>query len=367
MVYSTSSNTSKLLSESKLNKVVACRSPYNKGGLGRHFAEIVEEARDQNPLICYYSQRRNSEDTTSLALPPQGIEKWLRYTPLRYSPGWLNHLENVFFDRSVARVLQPANEFEGFGGQTLQSFQRARQLGYDHLSMQAANSHVNNIQRQHKKALSQWSFETSWLNTAQQHKTLQEYEMADTIYVASEYTRQTFLNEGISSSKLRKRIFRVDPRFVPSQTCIDDGVFRIVYTGSLTVVKGIPVLVEAFSRFKNVSAELILVGGWATRGMRKYLQSWMAKDKRIRLAPGDPLPHLHKASLYVHPSFEDGFAYAPMEALTCNVPVIVTKDTGMKDYVHEGINGYIVPAGDKEALLERLIACCNTPLKGGLR
>jgi glycosyltransferase involved in cell wall biosynthesis len=348
-----------------LTKVIACTSPYGKGGLGRHFAEIIEEARSENRLARYYSRYRNDSDEASLALP-QKITPWLPYTPFRYSPGWLNHLENEFFDRAVAKALQPAGEFEGFGGQTLHSFRRARQLGYQHLSMQAANSHVSNVKRQHEKALRQWPFETSWLNTAQHHKTLKEYEMADTIYVASEYTRQSFLNEGVPDGRLRKRLFKPNPRFTPSPTHDDDGIFRVVYTGSLTVAKGIPVLVEAFSRLTDASAELILVGGWATRGMRRYLKSWMAKDQRIQVAPGDPLPHLHQASVYVHPSFEDGFAYAPMEALACNVPVIVTEDTGMKDYVRDGSNGYIVPTGNIDALYERLVVCNQSPLLGGL-
>ena len=38
----------------------------------------------------------------------------------------------------------------------------------------------------------------------------------------------------------------------------------------------------------------------------------------------------------------------------CNVPVIVTEDTGMKESVVEGQNGFIIPTGDSEALLERL-------------
>jgi glycosyltransferase involved in cell wall biosynthesis len=334
--------------------------------LGRHFAEIVDEARAEQRLDRYFSRYATPADTASVALP-QTFTPWLSYTPLRYSPGWLNHLENEFFDQSVAKALPPADEFEGFGGQALHTFRRARQVGYQHLAMQAANSHVSNVKRQHHKALKRWPLEMSWLNLAQQRKTLKEYEMADTIYVASEYTHQTFLNEGFPESKLRKRIFRVNPRFVPPPTPNDDGVFRVVYTGSLTVAKGIPVLIEAFSRITGSEAELILVGGWATRGMRQYIQSWFVKDSRIRVAPGDPLPYLHQASVYVHPSFEDGFAYAPMEALACDVPVIVTTDTGMKDYVREGENGYIVPTGDIDALYERLITCMRSPLRGGLQ
>ena len=366
MVAQASADTPTPTSDQVLTKVVACTSPYGKGGLGRHFAEIVDEARAEQRLAYYYSRYPHPNDPASLALPQQ-ITQWLPYTPFRYSPGWLNHIENELFDRAVAKALKPADEFEGFGGQTLHSFRRAKQLGYRHLSMQAANSHVNNIKQQHKKALSRWPLETSWLNRAQQRKTLKEYELADTIYVASDYTRQSFLNAGIAASKLKPRRFQVNPRFVPPTQRPTDGIFRVVYTGSLTVAKGIPVLVEAFSKLTDATAELTLVGGWATRGMRQYLQGWMAKDSRIRVDPGDPLPHLHRASVCVHPSYEDGLAYAPMEALACDVPAIVTADTGMKDYVREGINGYVVPTGDIDALVDRLVACRNTPLKGGLQ
>jgi len=43
-----------------------------------------------------------------------------------------------------------------------------------------------------------------------------------------------------------------------------------------------------------------------------------------------------------------------MEAIACGVPVIVTENTGMKEYVKEGVNGYIVPTGSYKAILERL-------------
>jgi glycosyltransferase involved in cell wall biosynthesis len=70
--------------------------------------------------------------------------------------------------------------------------------------------------------------------------------------------------------------------------------------------------------------------------------------------PSDPLAHLQQADVLVHPSWEDGFAYAPMEALACGVKVIVTEDTGMKEHVQQGETGYVVPTGDWRAILECL-------------
>jgi glycosyltransferase involved in cell wall biosynthesis len=350
-----------ILSEVVKNKSIACSATYGSGGLGQHFTQVIESARQQNQLAHYYSFgiQPNDEAGHLIQVP---ILKALPYTPFRYSPGWINHLNNEFFDRAVATQLIPANTFEGFGGQSLHCFRKARQQGYQILTLQAANSHVENVRRQHQKAIQQFGIETSWLNTAQIQKTLQEYHLADIIYVASEYTRQTFLEAGFDSSKLQRIQLQINPRFKPSVKRPDDGIFRIVYVGSVTVMKGIPVLLEAFSRLPGNDIQLTLVGGWATRGMRRYMQSWLARDSRIQTAPGDPLPHLQQADVCVHPTYEDGFAYAPMEAIACGVPVIATEDTGMKEYIHEGINGYVVPTGDWEALLDRLKDHRRSPL-----
>ena len=349
------------MSSQHASKAIACSAPYGSGGLGQHLAQLVEQTRSAGQLSHYYSGGVKPKD-------PQGrkidipIASWLSYTPLRYSPGWINYLGGELSDLAVAAKLSPAQEFESFGGQSLHCFRKAHQLGYQTLHLQAANSHVNNVMRQHQTAIQRFGIESSWLNNAQCRKTRREYELADIIHVASEYSRKSFLAEGFSPERLNRITLTIHPRFTPLQNRPDDGVFRIVYVGSVTVMKGIPILLEAFSRLPGSNIQLTLVGGWATRGMRQYIQSWLARDPRIQIVSGDPLPHLHRANVCVHPTYEDGFAYAPMEALACGVPVVVTEDTGMKEYVQEGVNGYVVPTGNWEALLERLKACQVTKL-----
>ena len=57
----------------------------------------------------------------------------------------------------------------------------------------------------------------------------------------------------------------------------------------------------------------------------------------------------------MHPTYNDGFGYAPVEALACGVPVIVTQDTGMKDLIErDGADGAVVPTGDLAALAEAI-------------
>ena len=338
-----------------MSKSIACTASYGSGGLGQHFTQIVEAARQKNNLAQYYSSGIQPHDPAGQLITVP-ILKSLPYTPLRYSPGWINYLGGELFDRAAAAKLTPTQEFEGFGGQSLHCFRRSRQLGCQTLHLQAANSHVHNVLRQHQAAIDRFTIEATWLNDIQCQKTLREYKFADVIHVASEYSRQSFLAEGFDAKKLQRIELTVNPRFKPSAKRPDDGIFRIIYVGSLTVMKGIPILLEAFSRLPGNDVQLTLVGGWATRGMRRYLQAWLARDSRIQIAPGDPLPHLQRASVYVHPSYEDGFAYAPMEALACGVPAIVTEDTGMKEYIQAGVNGYVIPSGNWEVLLEKLQA-----------
>jgi glycosyltransferase involved in cell wall biosynthesis len=349
--------------------IVACTAPYGEGGLGQHFSHVVETARSEGILHRYYTPKPMAGDPAGETVTDRWMPWLIRYTPLRFNPGAINHFINERFDCAVAQRLdKPGDEdrtFIGFGGQSRHCFERAKALGYRRVELIAANSHVNNVARRHALALRDYPLEKSWLNSDQVRKTLEEYQLADVIHCGSEYTSQSFLAEGVAAEKLNRLHYPVDPRFVRPSQRPGDGLFRIVFTGSLTVMKGVPLLIEAFSTMTDPDMRLMLVGGSGTRGMHGYLRRALADDPRIHMTPGDPLPHLQKADVYVHPSYEDGFAYAPMEALACGVPVIVTEDTGMKEHVNEGVNGLVIPTGNVPAIVEHLKAIRHTLLMLG--
>lgn len=343
--------------------VFSCNAPYRLGGLGWLLATAVEEARARGVLSCYFASAVKPND-------PAGREvkldryRWLFHAPpLRWRHGWRDFLAGDLFDRVVARRLKRTEGFVGFSGRAHHSFRRARALKFEQLTLESAPSHITNVRKLHSRAARRYPIEESWLSPAQYKKTLREYEQADVITVISEYSRQTFLAAGVSEAKLRRRLLGIAPRFAPPPRRISDNIFRVVYIGRLQVSKGVPVLVEAFRRLHDKQAELVLSGGCATTSMARYLQRQMALDPRIRLSAGDPLPHFHRADVVVNPSFEDGLGLAPLEALACGVPVIVTEDTGMKEFVVSGTNGYVLPTGDVDALVEQLRDVRQRPLK----
>lgn len=346
-----------------MKRTLASNSAYGHGGIGRHFAQLVEEARVTNTLDHYYCPTPKENDPSGISLPIPSWHGWMtQYTPVRYDPGWKSHVVNDLYDRHVASALDaPIDTFTGFVGKSLHSFRRVEQLGANRLELIAANSHVTALRNRHDLARKLTGISDSWLNGAQQHKTLREYDTADVIYVHSEYTRQSFVEAGLPAAKLRRTYLTVDPRFCPPANRLDDGIFRIVYVGRVDATKGIPLLLDVFDRL-HMRAELTIVGSWGTRQMRRYITNRIREDARIHVAPGDPLPALHAANVFVHPTFEDGFGYAPMESLACGTPVIATADTGMKEYITPGKNGFIVPTGNEDALLERIEQVYRTPL-----
>ena len=345
------------MTQSASKTVVAAAAPYGIVGLGQHLAQVVDETAANGELECYYASAIRPDDPfgRTVEIP---IAKWLfRYTPIRFSSSWKLHVDGDLFDRAVARRLRGKNNcFVGFNGQALHTFLKARSLGFSELVLESATAHVRHFACQQRAATAQFGIEGGCLNETQRRKTEHEYQLADWIVVGSEYARETFLREGVPAAKLRRRILMPHARFQRGNTPAEiSGRFHIVSVGSISVMKGTPILIEAFSRFRDPQARLTLIGGWGTRGMRRYMESWMARDSRIRVAAGDPLPYFQQANVCVHASYTDGFGYAPTEALACGVPVIVSENTGMRELVREGENGFVVPTGSWEAILERLL------------
>jgi glycosyltransferase involved in cell wall biosynthesis len=331
------------------SSILCIPGPPDHGGLGRHSRCLMDQ----------YPHARFVEPETSKTLTGMHFSFVQKiYNKFQFSRSEPSLLGFDNTDRQSAEKLQrllPLNHVLCFAGCALRTFTMARRLGAKTLHLESPTAHISHCDRQLKKAYAINPLERCWLGPGLRAKILAEYQVADVIWVNSEYSRQTFLDQGFPESKLFRRYLEVDRRFLldGGRTSTNEK-FTIVYLGSVSVSKGVPVLLAAFQKIKNPKARLILIGGTGSRGMKQYVGQIIAHDDRISMQPGDPLPYLLGANVLVHPSWCDGFGLAPMEAMAAGVPVIVTQDTGMKDHVTEGVNGWVVPTGDIEALNDRL-------------
>jgi len=333
--------------------VVSSVAPYGQGGLGRHLAEMVDALAAKGSLAGYLSpgprSREEPEAALDVSMPPF-TRVAQRMPPLRWSRGLSVLAVNRIYDVAAARRLPSGPEhLLVFSGHGLRHMRAARRLGYRSVMSLSAISHMANVARQHRLATRTYPIERPW-GPSLLRVNLAEYRRADRVCVSSRYSWQTFIEEGFPEDRLAFFPLTPDDRYQQAVRDRCASTFDVVYVGSLSVVKGVPLLIEAFRRLRHHDLRLVLVGGAGSRGMRRYVEAACAADPRIVAGPGDPLPHLVRAGVYVHPSYEDGFGYAPAEALAVGLPVIASQDTGMAELLSGLPRGLTVPTGDRDYL-----------------
>jgi len=78
----------------------------------------------------------------------------------------------------------------------------------------------------------------------------------------------------------------------------------------------------------------------------------------------DIAPVLAAASVMIQASDWEGLPNAVMEAMAAGLPVVATDAGGTREVVEDGVDGYVVPVGDEDALVARASAILSDPALG---
>ena len=182
----------------------------------------------------------------------------------------------------------------------------------------------------------------------------EETSLADIILAGSEYVKTTLVAHGVLPSRIRVVPYGVDiAMFVapPAQKRTRRRGLRLLFVGQIGIRKGIRYLLEAVRRLKSNGVELTLVGAPAGNG--RGLDLYRDYFRHIPQVPHGEIHRLfHDADVFVFPSLHEGSALATYEALACGLPVITTPNSG--SVVRDGVDGFIVPVCDANALEEKI-------------
>jgi glycosyltransferase involved in cell wall biosynthesis len=63
----------------------------------------------------------------------------------------------------------------------------------------------------------------------------------------------------------------------------------------------------------------------------------------------------HLADLYISPSHVDGSSVTMMEALASGLPCLVSDIPGNREWIEEGVNGWLFRDGDVDDLTEKIL------------
>jgi glycosyltransferase involved in cell wall biosynthesis len=188
------------------------------------------------------------------------------------------------------------------------------------------------------------------------------YEVCDAITVPAGFARQSYIDLGVPAEKVHVIPYGVRlERFSPTHTPPDDR-FEVLFVGGVTTRKGLPYLLQAFSRLRHPAKRLRIVGGMPN-WMKPVLDRLPMENVEILgILPQAELPAVMSGShAMVLPSIEEGLALVQGQALACGCPVIATPNTGSEDLFSDEVEGFIVPMRDPDALLDRLQRLVDDP------
>jgi glycosyltransferase involved in cell wall biosynthesis len=155
---------------------------------------------------------------------------------------------------------------------------------------------------------------------------------------------------------------RFRPRLTRRET--DQRVF--LFAGSLIERKGVDLLARAFVRLAREESQVrlrIAGEGKLRESIAETLWPVQERVEFVGFKSWDELPELYaSADVLCVPSRYDGWGLVVPEGLASGLPVIATDRMGAAlEFVREGSNGWLIAAGDEDAILSAMREAARMP------
>ena len=196
------------------------------------------------------------------------------------------------------------------------------------------------------------------MNSAELNRLVEEPIYANHIIVSSTFTKNTLLDNGIESNKIKVVPYGVSQNNFKEKPAYQrvPGKLKVIFVGSWNQRKGLSYLASSIKNLqtKGLNIQLTIIG----RGIidKNLVLQYNLKDVEygLNLPLNELINRYHESDVFVLPSLCEGFGHVILEAMSCGLPVITTENTAGPDLLTEGVNGFIVPINNVEILSQRL-------------
>lgn len=259
------------------------------------------------------------------------------------------------FDAAATRALRDdVDVLVGWSSLSLSTIRYARSRGIRTV-LERGSSHIEYQTALLTEEFDRWGLRFRATHPAIVDRELQEYDEADRIAVPSEFVHRSFIEKGMQGAKLIRVPYGVSLRHFFTEPK-RDRVFRIVHCGGISLRKGVPYLLQAFSELDLPNTELWLIGRIAPE-MEDILPRFTHPGIVLKgaFAQGELRSLYTQCSVFCIASIEEGLAMVIAQAMASGLPVIHTPNSGGQDLVRDGIEGYCVGIRDIDALKEAIM------------
>lgn len=185
---------------------------------------------------------------------------------------------------------------------------------------------------------------------------------ADAVITPSKYLAEVVKKWGVPPERIHVIYNAVKPPLACQINSEVPKIYDLVTVARLVPWKG---LCELVSISAQNNWTLRIVGGGPLEAEIRSLIIKLNAERYISLA-GQVSQHMvskeiKSARIFVLNSSYEGLPHIVLEAKAAGVPVVATSAGGTPETIVDGVNGYLIPVGDYEALTDRLRFLLNHP------
>ena len=196
---------------------------------------------------------------------------------------------------------------------------------------------------------------------------------ADGIRVVSSGIKNKLIKSGISKDKIRvistpvniEKFEKYDNGKVDGLRLKNKNHKTIINVGRKDPSKDYKTLYKAIELVYQDYKKLAF---WQI-GSKSYLRGKIKADENLilnsldKIKQEDLINYYNASDIYVSSSCSESFGKVLIEAMACGLPVVATTTTGSKEVIKNGVNGFLVPIGDSQALARKILYLLNNPDK----
>ena len=193
------------------------------------------------------------------------------------------------------------------------------------------------------------------------------YAGIDALVFVSETARKEFLSTSpvIRPSKMHViyNAITLAPKVVASCGSEADGSVTLFYAGRISPEKGLEVLIRAMEKLPE-NIRLLVAGQGRSRDVLPLMKLARTLDLDGRIEwlghVDDIASQMAAADIGVVPTVaKEAFGLSVLEFMSQGVPVVATNNGGPSEIITDGIDGFLVPPSDPEALASAISRLAN--------
>lgn len=179
----------------------------------------------------------------------------------------------------------------------------------------------------------------------------------DRFFVYSEYSRQELVRNGFEEARIHVHApIRCDT--TPEQASTFSSRNLVLFAGQIIRGKGVDALLRALALVPS-PFECLILGDGNHRATCEKLARKLGLGSRVRFAGYVPQPELRsfysEASVFAVSSlWPEPFGMTGPEAMLCGLPVVAFDVGGIREWLTDGENGFLVPWNDVRSFAVRI-------------